>query len=111
MPTLDEQIARALEDSRKSGELESAKSWGKSQTEDRAFNETPDEFRLPFKMLKDAGHVPPEVEMLREIAALMEELNTLSPGDPRYDHKKTRLADLRLKTAIRLEAMRCSGRI
>ncbi|MGG1943863.1 DnaJ family domain-containing protein [Trinickia sp. NRRL B-1857] len=111
MPTLDEQIARAIEDSQKSGELKCAKSWGKSQEEDPGFHETPDEFRLPFKILKDAGHIPPEVEMLKEIAALMEELNALSPGDPRYDVKKTRLADLRLKTAIRLEAMRCSGRI
>jgi len=111
MPTLDEQIARALEDSRKSGELNSAKSWGKPQEEDPGFNETPDEFRLSFKVLKDAGHVPPEVEMLKEIAALMEELNTLSTHHPQYDAKKARLADLRLKTAIRLESMRGSGRI
>lgn len=111
MPTLDEQIAHALEDSRKSGELNGAKSWGKPLEEDPGFNETPDEFRLPFKVLKDAGHVPPEVEMLKEIAALMEELNTLSSNHPQYDVKKSRLADLRLKTAIRLEAMRGSGRI
>jgi hypothetical protein len=111
MPTLDEQIARALEESRKSGELEAAKSWGKSLEVDREFNETPDEFRLPFKMLKNAGYVPAEVEMMKEIAALSEELNTMSAADPYYEDKRARLTDLRLKTAVRLESMRGSGRI
>ncbi|WP_116141612.1 DnaJ family domain-containing protein [Trinickia diaoshuihuensis] len=111
MATLDEQIARALEESRKSGELEGAKSWAKPQVEDRGFSETPDEFRMPFKILKDAGFVPPEVEMLREIATLMEELNAMSPAHPQYEEKRARLADLRVKTSVRLEAMRGSGRI
>lgn len=111
MPTLDEQIARALEESRKNGELESAKSWGKPQQEDREFNETPDEFRLSFKILKNAGYVPPEVEMLKEIATLTEALNVMSPADPQYEGVRARLTDLRLKTAVRLESMRGSGRL
>ncbi|RFU48691.1 DnaJ family domain-containing protein [Paraburkholderia sp. DHOC27] len=109
MPTIDEQIARALEESRKSGELESAKSWGKPLREDRAFADTPDEFRLPFKMLKDAGYIPPEVEMLKEIAALQDELANLPSSAPSFEEKRARLIDLRLKAAVRLESMRRSG--
>ena len=94
MPTLDEQIAHSLEQSRKNGELQSAKSWGKPLAEDQAFSDTPDEFRLPFKMLKDAGYVPPEVEMMKEIAALKEELDGLSSSAPSFEAKRARLTDL-----------------
>lgn len=35
---------------------------------------TPDEFKLPFKILKNAGIAPPEIELFHERARLREAL-------------------------------------
>lgn len=109
MPTIDEEIARALEESRKSGELKSAKSWGKPLVADPSYSATPEEFRMGFKILKDAGYAPPEVELMNEAASLREIMQALSPDDPQYAGLRRRLTDLELKVSIRLEAMRSTG--
>ena len=70
MPTLDEQIAQALRDSQRSGELESAPSYGRPLDLEDGYAQTPPELRMAFKMLKEAGFVPPEVEAMNELAAL-----------------------------------------
>ena len=62
MPTIDEQIAQSLRDAQRSGELQSAASWGKPLDFADGYAQTPEELRMAFKALKDAGFLPPEVE-------------------------------------------------
>ncbi len=103
---LEDHIGRALADSERSGELRSAPSWGKPLGEDAGYEATPDALRLPFKMLKDAGFVPPEVELMRTIAGLQAELDAAAPGAPGSHALARRVAELRQQLALRLERLR-----
>lgn len=106
MTTLDEQIARALQESLQNGELKSAKSWGKPLEEDRAYWDTPEEYRLAFKILKDAGYGPPEIQMMQEIAMLRKELDRTPEESVDRRELEKKISELQLKVAIRLEVMK-----
>jgi hypothetical protein len=108
--SLDEQIADALRDSEASGELRSAPSWGRPLADDDGYQRTPDALKLPFKILKNAGHVPAEVEAMRTIAALQAEIDAAPDAEaPEVRAKRQRVADLRQQLALRLEHLRRSG--
>lgn len=105
---LDDHIGQALRASEATGELRAAPSWGKPLAVAEGWDETPLELRQPFKILKDAGVVPPEVEVMREIAAL--ERQRAVASDP--DMQRTlmqRIAEKRQHLALRLEKLRHSG--
>jgi hypothetical protein len=108
MPTLDEQIAQSLRDAQRSGELQAARHWGKSLDLEDGYAQTPEEFRMAFKLLKDAGLVPPEVETMKQIAALREVI-AADPQAPRADAMRRRLSELQQQLALRLEKLRVSG--
>jgi hypothetical protein len=59
------------------------------------------ELRMAFKVLKDAGCLPPEVELRREIASLSELLDTIAEGEERKRLRRE-LAD----RCLRLELLR-----
>ena len=80
MPTIDEQIAQSLRESLASGELATAASWGKPLDLADGYAQTPEELRMAYKALKDAGFVPPEVETMQQIAALREQLAATEIG-------------------------------
>ena len=108
MPTLDEQIAQSLRDAQRSGELQSAASWGKPLDLDDGYAQTPEALRMAFKALKDAGFVPPEVETMKAIAALRE----TSAGEPdaaKAEAMRRRVSELQQHLALRLEKLRASG--
>ncbi len=67
---LEDHIGRALADSERSGELRSARTYGKPLDLGDGYDDTPAELRMAMKMLKDAGVVPPEVELMQQLAAL-----------------------------------------
>jgi len=108
MPTLDEQIALSLHQSLRSGELQSAAGWGKPLDFGDDYAQTPEEFRLAFKLLKDAGLAPPEVETMKRIAALREVIER-EPAAPQADAMRKRLSELQQHLALRLEKLRISG--
>jgi hypothetical protein len=110
MPTLDDHIAQSLRDSERSGELRSAPSYGKPLAPTEGWDETPAEFRLPFKMLKDAGIVPPEVEAMREVAALKRELEACTDAAAQQALRQ-RISDKQQAIALRLEGLRATGRL
>jgi Domain of unknown function (DUF1992) len=104
----DDHIGRALRESEASGELRSAPSFGRPLAQDAGWEQTPDELRLPFKILKDAGVVPPEVEVMREIAELQRQLAGCS--DPAVQQTlQTQISDKRQHLALRLERLRATG--
>ena len=76
---LEDHIGRALSGSRANGELRSAPGYGKPLKLRDGFNETPDELRMGMEILKDAGTLPPEIELMRDIEALRLTL-TDAPG-------------------------------
>ncbi len=108
---LEDDIGRHLAESEKSGELRAAPSFGKPLDFGDGYDETPAELRMPMKVLKDAGVVPPEVEVMREIAALQAELDALGAGAEGDAARalRQRLAEKRQALALRLEKLRLSG--
>lgn len=108
MPTLDEQIALDLQRSLRSGELQSAESWGKPLPLDDDYAQTPSELRMAFKLLKEAGFVPPEVETMKRIAALRAVI-AQDPLGADADAMRRRLSELQQQLALRLEKLRVSG--
>jgi hypothetical protein len=108
--TQDDAIAEHLEQARRSGELESANSFGKPMRDADGWHETPTEFRLPFKILKNAGVMPPEVELFHKRAALRRELAGCSSEQERQLLQQ-RLSELEQFIALRLEGMRATGKL
>ena len=108
MPTIDEQIAQSLRDAQRSGELQSAPSWGKPLDLNDGYEQTPEELRMGFKALKDAGFLPPEVETMRQIATLRQVIDA-APDAPGADAMRRRIGELQQHLALRLEKLRVSG--
>ncbi len=106
----DEAIAEHLAQAYKSGELQSAESFGKPLKEPAGYRETPDEFRMPFKILRNAGVTPPEIELFHQRAALRSEVES-APDEKTRMELRQKLSELEQLIALRLEAMRVSGRI
>jgi len=59
----------------------------------------PPDLRLAFKVLKDAGCLPPEMELRREIASLAGLLDTIAEGEERRRLRRE-LADRRLRLEL-----------
>ena len=108
VPTQDESIARHLREAAESGELSRIPGYGQPMTEDAAWEATPPEFRLPFKILRNAGFTPPEIDWFHERAALASSLEAATDDAMRSDIRR-RLSELEQKIALRLEAMRMRG--
>ena len=105
---LEDHIGRSLTQSEQSGELRSARSYGKPLDLGDGYDQTPAELRMGFKILKDAGVVPPEVEWMRDIEALRQRL-TQASGEAEAAPLRQRLSDLQQQLALRLEKLRVSG--
>jgi hypothetical protein len=105
---LEDDIGRHLAASAASGELQSARSYGKPLNLGDGYDETPAELRMAMKVLKDAGVAPPEVELMRQIAALESrvegEVDAATAAALRQ-----RIGDMRIALALRLEKLRVSG--
>lgn len=108
MPTQDEEIARHLRAALESGELAGTRGFGKPLPEDEGWDATPESLRLPFKILKNSGFVPAEVEWFHERAALtaaLEHCHSESEGT----ELRRKLSDLQQKITLRLDALRING--
>ena len=105
---LEDHIGRSLAESEKSGELRAAPSFGKPLNFGDGYDETPDELRMGYKILKDAGVAPPEVELMRQIAALRDSLEGRADDDATRKERQ-RLVEMQQALALRLEKLRVSG--
>lgn len=108
--TQDEVIAAHLAQAFKSGELQSAESFGKPLKEPAGYAETPDEFRLAFKILKNAGVTPPEVELFHKRARLRVQVEAAINESERKALQR-QLSELEQLLALRLEGMRTGGKL
>ena len=103
--TLDEEIAAAVREAEKSGELKQARDYGKPLDFGDGYDETPPELRMAFKVLKDSGYTPPEIEMLHELAAMRKGLEGLDPESPEAQALRTKVHDAELKVSLRIERL------
>lgn len=102
---LDDHIGRALAESEQSGELRGARHYGKPLDLGDGYEQTPEELRMAMKMLKGAGVVPPEVDAMRELAALREAARAATdPAEAR--RLAQRASELQQALALRLERLR-----
>lgn len=60
---------------------------------------------MGFKILKDAGFLPPEVELMRDIEALTRTINSAADEDEIFQ-KKAELAHMRQKLAMGMERLK-----
>jgi len=105
---LEDHIGRSLTESLSNGELQSAPSFGKPLDLGDGYYDTPAEMRMPMKVLKDAGVVPPEVEFMRQIDALRRSLEG-APDTDETRAKRQRLSEMQQHLALRLEKLSRSG--
>lgn len=105
---LDDHIGRSLAESEKSGELRSARNFGKPLDLGDGYDETPVELRMGYKMLKDAGVVPAEVQLMRDIETLRNQLEG-APDDATARSGRQKLSEMQQQLALRLEKLRISG--
>jgi hypothetical protein len=105
---LEDDIGRHLAESQASGELKSAASYGKPLNLGDGYDETPAELRMGMKILKDAGVVPPEVELMQRIDQQRQAVEALPPGEARRAAEQ-KLAEMRQALALRLEKLRLTG--
>jgi len=102
---LEDDIGRKLAESHASGELRAARGYGKPLDLGDGYDETPAELRMGMKILKDAGVVPPEVELMQQIEAQRQRVETAPDDTP----ARQRLSEMRQQLALRLEKLRATG--
>ena len=103
---LEDHIGKSLSESQ--DEMRTAPSFGKPMSFGDGYDETPAELRMGMKVLKDAGIVPPEVEVMREIAALQAQL-AATADEAAAKPLRQRLSEKQQALAMRLEKLRMSG--
>lgn len=110
----DDAIAEQLAAALRSGELQSAESYGKPLKPDEGWDQTPLEFRLPFKILKNADMAPPELALFGQRARLRARLRehlAQSADTAERQRLQAELAELEQRLALRLEGLGSSGRL
>ena len=105
MRTFDEEIARHLQEAAQSGELSQAKGYGQPVPADPGWDSTPAALRMPMKILKDAGAVPPEIALFHERARLRAARDAATNPAER-EQLQRELAELEQKLTVRLESLR-----
>ena len=104
---LEDEIGRKLREAEAAGELRSAKGYGEPLGQHEGWEQTPDELRMPFKILKDAGVVPAEIEMLKQRTVLKEQISACANA-AEAGQLQQELAALEVSISLRLEALRAA---
>ncbi len=107
MAGVDDIIKQWVEKVEKTGELKHIEGFGKPFKFNDGYLETPDDLRMAYKILKDAGYVPAEVEMLNKLAALRDELSATQDAEQQRV-LRTKIAEMQQKVAMMLGALRGS---
>ncbi|MET6676045.1 DUF1992 domain-containing protein [Citrobacter amalonaticus] len=93
---LDQWAERHIIDAQRKGEFEDLRGAGEPLVlEDNSH--VPVELRAGYRLLKNAGCLPPELEQRKEAIQLLDLLKGLSQDDPQYLEVSRRLSLLELK--------------
>ncbi|HHG8775019.1 TPA: DUF1992 domain-containing protein [Raoultella planticola] len=93
---LDQWAERHILDAQSKGDFDDLPGRGEPLTLDDDLN-IPPELRAGYRLLKNAGCLPPELEQRKEAIALVDLLKAVRPGDPQYAELSRRLTLLELK--------------
>jgi DNA-binding transcriptional ArsR family regulator len=102
---LEDHIGEHLRESVRSGELRSAPSFGRPMEFGDGYDQTPAELRMAMKVLKDAGVVPPEVELFHRLAALRRDAAAATEPE-RSRALSQKASELEQLIRLRLERLR-----
>lgn len=83
------------------GDFENLKGEGKPLNLNEYFD-TPEDLRLGYSILKNAGYVPEEVELLNQITELKNQINATIESHQRQKLQK-KLLEVQLKYDLRIE--------
>ncbi|MEL0550990.1 MULTISPECIES: DUF1992 domain-containing protein [Enterobacteriaceae] len=93
---LDQWAERHILDAQRKGEFDDLPGRGEPLTLDDDLH-VPPELRAGYRLLKNAGCLPPELEQRREAVVLTDLLKTVRPDDPQHAELSRQLALLELK--------------
>ena len=93
---LDQWAERHILDAQRKGEFDDLPGRGEPLTLDDNLH-VPPELRAGYRLLKNAGCLPPELEQRREAVALIDLLKVVRPDDPQHAELSRQLALLELK--------------
>ncbi|AUZ63633.1 TPA: DUF1992 domain-containing protein [Citrobacter amalonaticus] len=93
---LDQWAERHIIDAQRKGEFEDLRGAGQPLVLDDD-SHVPDELRAGYRLLKNAGCLPPELEQRKEAIQLLDLLQGLRQDDPQYQEVSRRLSLLELK--------------
>lgn len=102
--SIESSIEQRIREAIDRGDFDNLKGKGKPLDLDGYFA-MPEEIRMAFAMLKSNEFVPEEVEMMKEIARLKDQLNAAADPDQR-SQLGARLQEKRLALTIALEKYR-----
>ena len=99
--SIEKAVEAIIREAQERGDFDNLK--GKGQPIDlNAYFETPEDLRLAYSALKNAGVVSAEVELLQEIAALKERL-TITYEESQHGHIKKLIQDKQMQFNIMME--------
>jgi hypothetical protein len=101
---LEKIVEAIIKEAQERGDFDNLKGKGKP-LDLSAYFETPEDVRMAYSLLQNAGMVSAEVELLQEIAALKERLATTHEEGQRRKVKKI-IAEKQLQFNIMLERMK-----
>ncbi len=105
MAGVDETIGQWVKKVEQTGELRRIPGFGEPLNLDDGYLETPTELRMAHKILKNAGYVPAEIEMLQQLAAMREALNATRDSERQRD-LKVKIAEMQQRVSMMLDATR-----
>ena len=98
---IDEQVKKAIRE----GQLDDLPGKGKPLPDD-PFASLPEEVRNTYRILKNSGFVPPEVEKRQQIAKLREELAALNPDSDEARDVRRKIALKEIEVSMAGERLR-----
>ena len=101
---IDRAIEAIIREAMRRGEFDNLPGKGKPIDLTDYFN-TPEDFRLAYSIMKNAGVLPEEVEILKEIEALNNQLEVCTDEGKRKQLKK-KIEDRKMRISLLLEGNR-----
>jgi hypothetical protein len=101
---IDRAIEAIIREAMRRGEFDNLPGKGKPIDLTDYFN-TPEDFRLAYSIMKNAGVLPEEVEILKEIEALNNQLEVCKDEGKRKQLKK-KIEDRKMRVSLLLEGNR-----
>ncbi|MCU3985671.1 DnaJ family domain-containing protein [Enterobacter mori] len=93
---LDEWVERHISDAQRKGEFDNLPGSGEPLVLEDDSHIAP-ELRAGYRLLKNAGCLPPELEQRREAVELVDLLKSVRKDDPRHNELSRRLTLIELK--------------